>query len=144
MFIVQGLAAITPSAPNSALVTQDDVSTLPATTAAGGRGFSRQPSGTITCKGFRQPAFSGMSSSTRLRKTYSTAAIVTALGALKLSGVCALVPVKSRMASRRPASTVSDTQIWAPLSIGRVNWPFFSAVITRRTDSSALSCTCCM
>ena len=60
-------------------MTQVLVSTLPATTAAGGFGFSMQPGGTITCSGFRQPALSGMSSSTSVRKTYSTAAIVTAL-----------------------------------------------------------------
>ena len=40
-----------------------------ATTAVGGRGLSMQPSGTIRCSGFRQPALSGMSSSTRVRKT---------------------------------------------------------------------------
>jgi hypothetical protein len=48
-----------------------------------------------------------MSSSTSVRKTYSTAAIVTALGALKLLGSCALVPVKSMVASRAAVSTVT-------------------------------------
>jgi hypothetical protein len=38
LFIVHWLAAITPSAPNSALVMQVEVSTLPATTEAGGAG----------------------------------------------------------------------------------------------------------
>jgi hypothetical protein len=87
LFIVHWLDAISPSAPYSALVTHIDVSTLPATTAAGGRGLSMQPSGTMTSSGFRQPAFSGMSSSTSVRNRYSTAAIVTAFGALKLLAV---------------------------------------------------------
>ena len=45
------------------------VSTLPATTAAGDRGASIEPSGVPIFRGFRQPSFSGMSSSTRVRKT---------------------------------------------------------------------------
>ena len=39
LFIVHWLAAITPSAPYSALVMQVEVSTLPATTEAGGFGI---------------------------------------------------------------------------------------------------------
>ena len=65
-------------------------------------------------------------------------------GCLKLLGSCALVPLKSMVASRAAACTVTFTQICAPLSRARVNWPSFSAVMTRRTDSSALSCTCFM
>ena len=45
------------------------VSTLPATTAAGGCGASIEPAGTMILSGFRQPALSGMSSSTRVRNT---------------------------------------------------------------------------
>jgi hypothetical protein len=67
--------------------------------------------------------------------------MVTALGALKLFGSCALVPVKSIVAARAAASTFTFTRMRAPLSSGSVNSPSFSAVITRRTDSSALSCT---
>ncbi len=63
------LAAIAPSAPYSALVMQVEVSTLPATTEAGGFGLSMQPGGMITSMGFRQPALSGMSSSTSVRNT---------------------------------------------------------------------------
>ena len=84
LFIVGWLPAMTPKAPNKALVMHEEVSTLPATTEAGARGLSMQPSGMITCKGLRQPAFKGMSSSTKLRNTYRTAAMQTALGALKL------------------------------------------------------------
>jgi hypothetical protein len=69
LFIVGWLAASTPSAPKSAFVTQVDVSTLPATTAAGYVGWSSEPSGTTTVIGFRQPAFSGISSSTSVRNT---------------------------------------------------------------------------
>ena len=144
LFIVHWPAAITPSAPYSALVMQLEVSTLPATTDAGGSGLSIECAGMTTFSGFRQPALSGMSSSTRVRKTYSTAAIVTAFGALKLFGSCALVPVKSIVASRVAACTVTFTAICAPLSSGSVYCPSFNAVMTRRTDSSALSCTCCM
>ena len=98
----------------------------------------------ITSSGFRQPAFSGMSSSTSVRNTYSTAAMHTAVGALKLFSSCAEVPVKSIVAERLPASTRIATLICAPLSSGSVKAPFWSCVITRRTDSSALSCTCRM
>ena len=137
-------AAITPKAPNSALVMQVEVSTLPATTEAGGLGLSIEPGGMMTLSGFRQPAFSGMSSSTSVRKTYSTAAMHTAVGALKLLVCCADVPVKSISALRVAVSTRIATLICAPLSSGRVNSPFLSRVITRRTDSSALFCTCTM
>ncbi len=56
--------------------------------------------------GRRQPAFIGMSSSTIMRNTYSTAARVTGSGALKLVGCCGEVPVKSTVASRFFLSTV--------------------------------------
>ena len=141
MLIVHGPEAIAPSAPYSALVMHCEVSTLPATTDAGGCGFSIEPSGTITRSGFRQPAFSGMSSPTSVRNTYSTAAMHTAVGALKLLGSCGDVPVKSMTALRAAASTRIATRITAPLSSGSVNAPSFSFVMTRRTDSSALSCT---
>jgi hypothetical protein len=45
------------------------VSTLPAATAAGYSGDSIVPGGMITVSGLRQPAFSGMSLSTSVRKT---------------------------------------------------------------------------
>ncbi|MNV21319.1 hypothetical protein D3C71_1122510 [compost metagenome] len=134
-------AAIKPSAPYSALVMQVEVSTLPATTEAGGLGLSMLPGGMITLSGLRHPAFSGMSSSTSVRNTYSTAAMHTAVGALKLFVCCALVPVKSMVALRLCASTFTATLICAPLSSGSVNAPSFRRVMTRRTDSSALSCT---
>jgi len=123
---------------------QVEVSTLPATTDAGERGWSIEPSGMSTCSGLRQPAFSGMSSSTSVRNTYSTAAMHTAVGALKLLLSCAEVPVKSICALRCTGSTRMATWICAPLSSTSVNWPSRSLVITRRTDSSALSCTCPM
>ena len=66
------------------------------------------------------------------------------LGALKLLGCWALVPVKSTVARRAAVSTVTFTWMRAPLSSGSVNAPSFSTEMTRRTDASALSCTCCM
>ena len=69
LFIVGWPPAITPSAPYNALVMQVDVSTLPATTEAGGLGLSMQPGGMMTCSGLRQPALSGMTSSTSVRNT---------------------------------------------------------------------------
>jgi hypothetical protein len=94
-----------------------DVSTLPATVAAGGRGASSEPSGMMTSIGRRQPALSGISSSTSVRNTYNTAACTTAGGALKLLASSALVPVKSTQALRRARSTVTRTAITAPLSM---------------------------
>ncbi len=58
----------------------------------------------MTFYGFRQPAFSGISSSTSVRNTYSTAAMQTAVGALKLFCCCGEVPVKSISALRRLGS----------------------------------------
>jgi hypothetical protein len=65
----------------------------------------------------------------------------TARGALKLLICWSLVPEKSMTALRPAVSTVTATRICAPLSSGSVNCPSLSRVITRRTDSSALSCT---
>src|SRR5580693_1105575 len=50
------LFAITPSAAKRASTTCWLVSTLPATTAAGGCGFSIEPSGTMICSGVQQAA----------------------------------------------------------------------------------------
>ena len=65
----------------------------------------------------------------------------TARGALKLLVCWTLVPEKSMTALRSAVSTVTATRICAPLSSSSVNCPFLSRVMTRRTDSSALSCT---
>src|ERR1700722_7708003 len=130
-----------PSAPYKALVMQDEVSTLPATTAAGYRGLSMEPSGMTMFNGFRQPALSGISSSTNGRNTYRTAAVQTAEGALKLLDCCGDVPVKSIQALRFAASTRIDTAMTAPLSSRYSKCPFLSFAMTRRTASSALSCT---
>ena len=50
-------------------MTACEVSTLPATVAAGKLGASMEPSGIRTERGLRQPLLSGMSSATRVRKT---------------------------------------------------------------------------
>ncbi len=116
LFIVPDPSAITPSAAYSAPVTTWEVSTLPAATAAGYSGDSMVPGGMITVIGCRQPELSGMSSSTRVRNTYSTAAMATLDGALKLSCSCAEVPVKSISAVLSFTLTRTATLIVAPLS----------------------------
>ncbi len=110
-------SAITPSAAYSAPVIACDVSTFPAATAAGYSGASMDPGGMITRTGFRQPEFSGISSATRVRSTYSTAAMATDDGALKLPGSWAEVPVKSISARRAAGSTRTAALITAPPSI---------------------------
>ncbi len=94
-----------------------EVSTLPATTAAGGSGASMDPCGTTMSRGRRQPSLSGMSSATRVRKTYRTAALTTAYGALKLVASCGEVPVKSTVAERLRRSTRTWTRMTAPESV---------------------------
>ena len=69
MFIVPCAAAMTFKAPYRALVIHCDVSTFPATTAAGKLGFNRQASGIFSLIGFRQPAFNGMFFAIKERKT---------------------------------------------------------------------------
>lgn len=69
-----------------------DVSTFPATTAAGYSGASIDLSGIRISIALRHPSFMGISESTSVRKTYMTAARQTALGALKLERDWGLVP----------------------------------------------------
>ncbi|CAM5543112.1 hypothetical protein SHIRM173S_05432 [Streptomyces hirsutus] len=68
-------------------------------------------------RGRRQPSLSGMSSATRVRKTYRTAALTTEKGALKLVGNCVVVPVKSMVAERSARSTRTRTRMTAPESV---------------------------
>ena len=77
-------AAITPKAPNNASTIYCDVSTLPANTAAGYSGLIMESFGMMISNGFKQPSFNGMLSSTKHLNTYNTAALTTAVGALKL------------------------------------------------------------
>ena len=77
-----------------------------------------QPSGIVTASGLRQPALSGMSSSTSVRNTYSTAAMQTADGALKLFGSWDEVPVKSILAFLLSSEIFMETRMRAPLSSG--------------------------
>ena len=109
-------AARAPSAPYKASTMHCEVSTLPATTAAGGTGFSIDPGGTRIESGRRQPSLSGMSASISVRKTYSTAAVQTASGALKLPALWADVPAKSITAARAARSILTDTSIALPSS----------------------------
>ena len=106
-----------PSAPKSALQVAWETSVLPATTAAPGMGDRNVPGGIMIFSGFRQPSFKGISSPTRQRKTYNTAACVTAGGELKLPVSCGPVPVKSTVADRVARSTLTDTHSGLPLSM---------------------------
>ena len=80
LFIVPWLAAgMSPgsaaaSAPSATSTIRCEVSTLPPATAAGGRGFTRDPSGATTSIGAKQPALNGTSSGSRQRIAYVTAA----------------------------------------------------------------------
>ena len=94
-----------------------EVSTLPAATAAGATGSSSEPRGTTMSSGSRQPSLSGMGRSINVRNTYSTAAMHTARGALKLLTSWAEVPVKSTRARLIARSMSTRTAITWPLSI---------------------------
>src|SRR5262249_60845341 len=77
-------AASAPSAPNRQFVTACDVSTLPATTAAGYSGDSIDFFGITLLIGGRQPPFLGISYSTTARKTQRTAARGARAGGLEV------------------------------------------------------------
>ena len=76
LFIVPCEAAGTRSgsawanAPSSTSTMRWEVSTLPAATAAGARGFTREPSGALTVRARWAPALAGMSGSVTARSTY--------------------------------------------------------------------------
>ena len=56
-----------PNAASTRSATREEVSTLPATTAAGRRALSRLPSGAVTVTGRIAPAAGGMSGSVSTR-----------------------------------------------------------------------------
>src|SRR5260221_18508 len=114
--MVGWLPAITPSAPNSALVMQVEASTLPATTEAGALGLSMQPWEMRPLKGWSRPGWGGLSSPTGVGNTYSAAAMPRARGDWKLWVGGALVPERSMPALGPAVSTVTATRICAPLS----------------------------
>src|SRR4051812_49697147 len=74
---------------------REDVSVLPATTAAGGRALTRQPSGAVTVTGANAPPDAGRSGSVRQRTTKKQADLVTASGQLRLPSYWGAVPSKS-------------------------------------------------
>ena len=55
--------------------------------------------GNLIVNGLRQPSFRGIFSSINVRNTYRTAALTTAVGALKLVELSEEVPLKSMIAS---------------------------------------------
>src|SRR3954464_1251730 len=85
---------------------RDDVSVLPATTAAGGRALTRQPSGAVTVTGANAPPEAGRSGSVRQRTTKEQADFVTASGQLRLPSYSGAVPVKSIRIASPAISTV--------------------------------------
>src|SRR5690606_35825386 len=87
--MVPWLAASTPSAPYRALTMHMDVSTLPATTDAGGCGFSMEAGGMTMSIGFSQPVSKGASTSKEVRSMYRLAATAMEAGVLKLLVNCA-------------------------------------------------------
>src|SRR5258708_36253192 len=111
LFIVPEPSAMTPSAAYRAPVIACEVSTFPAATAAGYSGASMHPGGMITRTGLRQPELRGLSSATRGRNTYSTAAMATDDGALKLPGRRAEGPVKATSAGPAGRATRLATLI---------------------------------
>src|ERR1700712_5445226 len=117
MFILAWEQAEKPHATKKAMQVACETSVLPATTAAPGSGDRNVPGGMIKVSGLRQPSFSGISSPTKHRNTYSTAARVTAGGELKLPSCCGPVPVKSTVALRFSRSTLIETHRSRPLSI---------------------------
>ena len=88
LFIVPWPWAGAGVAPASASITRSatrlEVSTLPAATAAGGRAFSRHPSGAITSTGRKAPAEGGASGSVSTRTAKKAADFVTGRGQLRL------------------------------------------------------------
>src|SRR5947208_1128757 len=79
--------------------TREEVSTLPATTAAGLRALSRLPSGAATVTGRIAPAAGGMSGSVSTRTANQHADRVTASGQLRLPSCWSAEPLKSRVSS---------------------------------------------
>jgi hypothetical protein len=72
-----------------------DVSVFPATTAAGGRALTSEPSGARTVTGSNAPPEAGMSGSVSTRTTKKHAERVTASGQLRFPRCCGAVPAKS-------------------------------------------------
>ncbi len=68
----------------------------------------------------------------------------TAVGALKLFGELRRRAGEIDLGAARGGVDAIATLISAPLSSCSANAPSFRRVMTRRTDSSALSCTCRM
>ena len=88
-----------PNARSTRSATRELVSTLPATTAAGGRASSSVPGSVITFTGRCAPALAGMSGSVSTRTANRQALRVTASGQLRLPRSCAALPVKSSVSS---------------------------------------------
>ena len=90
-----GTSTACPKAASTTSVILLDVSVFPATTAAGARAFTSEPSGARTRTGAKAPPQAGMSGSVSRRTTKKHADRVTASGQLRFPGYCGAVPAKS-------------------------------------------------
>ncbi len=106
LFIVPWPSA-RPKAARTRSATRLEVSTFPATTAAGGRALSSEPSGAITVTGRYAPAVGGMSGSVSTRTANQQALRVTESGQLRLPSCCSAEPVKSSVSSSPATVAVS-------------------------------------
>ena len=89
---------------------REEVSVLPAATAAGRRALTSDPSGARTVTGANAPPDAGRSGSVRQRTTKKQAERVTASGQLRLPSCCGAVPEKSNSISS-PATVTAASQL---------------------------------
>ena len=119
LFIVPAPAAGTSAtwakAASTASATRWLVSTLPATTACGGRALTSEPSGARISRGAYVPAHAGTSSGSRTRRAKKHADRVTASGQLTLPSTASAVPARSITA--RSPSIVTATRIGMSASV---------------------------
>jgi len=124
-----------------------EVSTFPAATAAGKRGFTSVPSGAWTVTGRIKPALAGISPRASNCKQYRTAAQVTAKVAFTPPRAWGAVPLKSNVAvSPRTTTATEIGKSTAPKpsssnqSVAR-NTPSGNPANTRRNRCSEYTCS---
>ena len=101
-----GASTALPNARSRQSAIRLEVSTLPATTAAGDLAFTSDPSGALTSIGAYAPPDAGASGSATTRRTKQHADTVTASGQLRLPPCCGAVPSKSTL-TRSPAISIA-------------------------------------
>ena len=103
-----------------------DVSTFPATTAAGACALTRQPGSARISTGSSAPPDAGTSGSQTTRTAYATAARVTASGQLTFPGCCGAVPAKSttrRVSGHRDLDRDADVVVDDAVALHHVARP---------------------